>query len=83
MFSILDPVRKREALDSAEKLTDRGLFQILASELISPNNQIHSSDEADKAAFEFAASIASAYRMSTKKTTILDRKSKYLAQIFY
>jgi hypothetical protein len=33
MFSILDPVRKREALDPVEKLTDWGLFQFLASEL--------------------------------------------------
>jgi hypothetical protein len=41
------------------------MFQILASELISPNIQIHSSNEADKAAQDFAASIASAYMIST------------------
>jgi hypothetical protein len=34
MFSILDPVRTREALDPVEKLTDWELFQSLASELI-------------------------------------------------
>jgi hypothetical protein len=37
MFSILDPVRKREALDPVVKPTDWELFQILASELMSPN----------------------------------------------
>jgi hypothetical protein len=57
IFSILDPVRTREALDPVEKLTDWELFQILASEVISPNIQIHSSNEADKAARDFAASI--------------------------
>jgi hypothetical protein len=75
MFSILDPVRTREASDPVEKLTDWELLQSFASELISPNIQIHSSNEADKAARDFAASIASAYRLSTrKKTTVLDRK---------
>jgi hypothetical protein len=74
MFSILDPVRMREALDPAEKLTDWELFQSLASELVSPNIQIHSSNEANKAACDSAASIASAYRISTRKTSILDRK---------
>jgi hypothetical protein len=74
MFSILDPVRTKEALDSVEKLTDWELFQSLASELIFPNVQIHTSNESDKAAHDFLASIALAYRLSTRKTTILDRK---------
>jgi hypothetical protein len=56
----------RKALDPVEKLTDCELFQSLTSELISPNIQILSSKEADKAR-EFAASIASGYRISTKK----------------
>jgi hypothetical protein len=34
-FSILNPVRTREALNPFEKLTDWELFQSLASELIS------------------------------------------------
>jgi hypothetical protein len=50
------------------------LFKSLGSELISPNIQIHSSTEADKAAHDFAAPIALAYRLSTRKTTILDWK---------
>jgi hypothetical protein len=41
---------------------------------MSPNNLIHSSNEADKPAHDFAASIASAYWLSTRKTTILDSK---------
>jgi hypothetical protein len=46
IFSILEPVRMREALDPVEKLTDWEQFQSLASELISPNIQIHSSNDA-------------------------------------
>jgi hypothetical protein len=57
MFSILDPVRTRDALEPFEKLTYLELFQSLASELISPNFQIHFSNEAD-----FGASVVSAYR---------------------
>jgi hypothetical protein len=58
MFSILDPVTMRETSDSVEKLTDWELFQSLASELKSPNIEIHSSHEADKAASDFAAPMA-------------------------
>jgi hypothetical protein len=36
------------------------MFQRLASELVSPIIQIHSSNEVDKAACDFASSIASA-----------------------
>jgi hypothetical protein len=74
MFSFLDPDRTRETLDSVEKLTDCELFQSLASELISPNIQIHSSSEADKVSRGFAAPVALAYRLSTRKTTILYQK---------
>jgi hypothetical protein len=64
----------RKALDPVEKLTDWELFQSLASGLVSPNIQIHSSNEADKAACDSAASVASAYRILTRTTTVLDRK---------
>jgi hypothetical protein len=67
MFIIRDSVRTREALDPIVKLTDWELFQSLFPELISPNIQIRSSTGADKAARDFAASVASAYRLSTKK----------------
>jgi hypothetical protein len=66
MFSILGPVRSRDTLDPVEKLTNWKLCQSLASELVSPNIQIYSSNEGDKAARDFAASIASAYRLSTR-----------------
>jgi hypothetical protein len=55
-------------------MTDLESFQSLASELIFPDIQIHCSDEADKAVRNSAASIASACRLSTRNTTILDRK---------
>jgi hypothetical protein len=50
-------------------LTDWELFQSLASELTSSNIRTDCSYDGDKAACDFAASIA-----STRKTTILDRK---------
>jgi hypothetical protein len=67
-------LRTRGALDPVEKLTDWKLFQSFVSKIISPKIRIHSSNEADRAARDFTASIASAYRLSTRKTTILDRK---------
>jgi hypothetical protein len=70
MFSILDPVRTREALDPVEDLTDLELFQSLTSELRAPNIQIHSSNVAEKAAPDFAVPVASAYRLLSRKTTI-------------
>jgi hypothetical protein len=76
MFIILDPVRKREALYPVEKLTDWKLFQSLASELLPPNIQIHSSNEADKAARDFAASITLVYILPTRKSKILGWKYK-------
>jgi hypothetical protein len=78
MFSILDPVRRKEALDPVEKLTDWKQFQSLDSQFRSPNIQIHSSNEGDKATRDCVVSIASAYRLSTTKTTTLDRKYETL-----
>jgi hypothetical protein len=54
MFSML------EALDPVEKLTAWKLFQSLDSELITPNIQIHTSNEAHNEAHIFAASIEQA-----------------------
>jgi hypothetical protein len=56
MYSILDPDRTKEALDPVEKLTYWELFQSLASEPVNQNIQIHSSNEADKAARNFQPS---------------------------
>jgi hypothetical protein len=72
-FSILGPGRTREDLDPFEKLRDWKLFQSVASELISSNIDIRFSNEAHKAALDFSASVASAYMIPTRKTTILDR----------
>jgi hypothetical protein len=57
---------------SAKVFTDWERFQSLASELISPRIQINLGEEADKAACDFIASVASAYRLSTRKITLSD-----------
>jgi hypothetical protein len=72
MFSNLDPVRARETLDSLGKFTDFERFQSLTSGLKCPNIQFHSSEEADKVAHDFSASKVAVYRLSTRKTIILD-----------
>jgi hypothetical protein len=73
IFSILDPVRARETSDSLGKFADWERFQSLTSGRKCPSIQIHSSEEADKAARDFSASKAAAYRLFTGKTIILDR----------
>jgi hypothetical protein len=72
VFHILDHVKIRNLSEPFEKFTDWGRFQSLASELISPKIEIKSGLEADKAARNFTASIASAYRLSTSKVTLSD-----------
>jgi hypothetical protein len=72
MFCILDHIKAREILDLVEKFADWEQFQSLASALVSQRVEINSCIEADKAARDFAASIASAYRLLTKTTTISD-----------
>jgi hypothetical protein len=52
------------------KNSDWERFQSLASALVSSRVEINSCIEADSASRDFAASIASAYRLSTKTTTI-------------
>jgi hypothetical protein len=74
MFSILGPVRTREALEPVKKMANWGVFQSLASEFISPNIKNHYSNEADKAARDFISSIASSYWPLTTKTMILECK---------
>jgi hypothetical protein len=55
-----------------ETFTDWDQFQSLASELILPRIEINSGIEADKAACNFTASTASAYRLATSKVTLSD-----------
>jgi hypothetical protein len=70
IFHILDHVKIRNLSEPNEKFTDWERFQRLASDLISPRLENNTAVEADEAAREFIASIASAYRLSTNKVTI-------------
>jgi hypothetical protein len=72
VFHTLDHVKIRNLSEPVEKFTDWERFQILASELISPRIEINSGVGDDKAARDFTASVASAYRLSTSKITLLD-----------
>jgi hypothetical protein len=72
IFHLLDHIRSRNLSDPVDKFTDWERFQRLASELISPKIKINSEEEADKAARDFTASIASAYRIATSKITLTD-----------
>jgi hypothetical protein len=72
MFCILDHIKAWEILDPFEKFTDWERFQSFASALVSQIVEMNSYIEADKADRDFAASVASAYRLSTKTITISD-----------
>jgi hypothetical protein len=69
IFHKLDKVKIRNLSELIEKFTYWEWFQSLVSDLISPRLEINTG-EADKAASEFIASIASAYRLSTSKVKI-------------
>jgi hypothetical protein len=71
-FRILNHVKIRNISEPIEKFTDLDRFASLASELISSKIEIKSGVETDKAAHVFTASIASAYRLSTRKVTLSD-----------
>jgi hypothetical protein len=73
MFCILDHIKAWEILDPLEKFTDWERFQSFASALVSPRVEINSCIEVNNAGRVFAASIASAYRLSNKTTKISDR----------
>jgi hypothetical protein len=70
LLHVLDYVNAGDILAPVEIHTVWELFQSLVSELISPRIQINTADEAEKAACNFAASIASAYRLLTRKITL-------------
>jgi hypothetical protein len=70
LFHMLDHVSVRDISAPVEIHTDLERFQNLASDLISPGTQIHTPEDAEKAARNFAAPIASAYRLSTHKITL-------------
>jgi hypothetical protein len=65
-------IKAREILDTVEKFTAWEHFQSIVSALLSPRVEINICIEADKAGRDFAASIASAYWLSSKTTIISD-----------
>jgi hypothetical protein len=71
LFHMLDHVSTRDISAPIEIHTDWEQFQSLASVLIAPRTQIHTSDDAEDAARTFSASITSAYRLSTHKIALL------------
>jgi hypothetical protein len=75
IIHVLDHVKTKNVSAPFEKFTDWERFQSLASNLISPRNEINSGAEADKAARVFAASLASSYRLSTSKITSSELKN--------
>jgi hypothetical protein len=72
IFYVLDHVKIMNLSVHIEKFTDWDRFQSLASELIPPRIVINMRVEADKAASDFTASVASAYRLSISKVTLSD-----------
>jgi hypothetical protein len=62
----------RNLSETIKKFTESERFQCPASESIPPIIEINSGVEADKAARDFTATIASAYRQSTNKVTLSD-----------
>jgi hypothetical protein len=69
LFRMLDHVNTRDILAPIEIHTDRERFQSPAADLIEPRTQIYTFEDAKEIARKFAASIASAYRLSTNKIT--------------
>jgi hypothetical protein len=57
------------------RFPDWDWFESLTSELISLNIEINSGAEADDVARNFAASVASAYRLLTRNVTLSDINS--------
>jgi hypothetical protein len=56
-FHILQHVRDRDFSNRAEEFTDWKRFQNISSQVISPEIQIKSGEEADEAAHDFTASV--------------------------
>jgi hypothetical protein len=72
IFHILNHGRTRNLSDMVDIFTDWEQFQSLVSDLISPRLQINLDGKADKVACNFTASVASAYKLSTSRLTLLD-----------
>jgi hypothetical protein len=72
ILQILVHVRRKKFLELRKNWTDWKRFQSLTSNFISSRNEINSGVEADKAACDFTASVASTYRLSTTRVTLSD-----------
>jgi hypothetical protein len=71
-FHESEHVKSRNLSEPIEKFAYWNWLQSLTSELISATMEINSGVEADKAAHDFTAYVASAYRLSTSKVTLSD-----------
>jgi hypothetical protein len=76
LFHNLESVSARDISVPVEIHTDWTRFRSLTSDLISPRTQIDTSDEAERAGCIFAASIASAYRLSTGNIILSEIKKE-------
>jgi hypothetical protein len=77
LFHILDHVSSRDILAPVGSHTDWERFRGLVSDLISPRIQIDTANEADRAAYNFEATTASAYRLSKRKITLSELNSQW------
>jgi hypothetical protein len=78
IFHILNNIKIRNLSEPIEKFADWDMFQCLVSELISARIKINSGVDADKAASDFTAYIASAYRLATSEITLSSIKKTFL-----
>jgi hypothetical protein len=76
VLHLLDLVTTTSLLEPLEKFTEWERFHSLATNVISPRIEINSGVEPDKAAGEFTASIASAYRLPTNKIILVQIECK-------
>jgi hypothetical protein len=72
IFHILDHIKIRNLSEPIENFTDCDRFQIVAWLLISLRIETNLWVQAHKAACDFTASIASAYRLATSIITLSD-----------
>jgi hypothetical protein len=75
LFHILDHDTTRNLSKPIELFTVLDRFQSFESDLVSPRIKINSGVEADNAARDFTATIASAYRLSIYKVILSDLNS--------
>jgi len=75
LFHILDNVSTGDISAPVEIHIDWQRFRSLTSDFVSPRIQIHTVNDPKRVACDFAASIASAYSLSTRKITLSELKT--------